>query len=250
MSTFNIKLIAENLGKSLENLGDQVEQELNQAIKDTAEATYAKIISQAQQQLHSTRSQFLNGLRFSILGDNTYLIYLDGEFPNMIENGWGAYDMKKTLLKSEKVVEIGSRSGEKWVRTSKEGNKYASVPFKHKINSNGGSGDLAQEIKNLTSFNRQGKKQKITKIFKDDFGQPIAGKVAVAESENPLLNKLTKYQHVNEKGRVSSIYMTYRIISEKSEGWYNSGYEGVHLFTEAERWVESEIENIINTLIG
>jgi hypothetical protein len=145
---------------------------------------------------------------------------------------------------------VGSRAGEKWVRQGKNG-RYAAVPFEKKPFSGEKSGNLAQDIKKLVAKNRQGKEQKLTKTFKDEFGNPLAGKVArVGEvRENPSLSGLTKFQYVNPSGRVSSVYMTFRTVSDKSSGWQHPGFEGYNLFKQVEEYVESELENIVNTLL-
>lgn len=39
--------------------------------------------------------------------------------------------MKPGMLNSDKTVQTGSRSGEKWVQTNKEGKKYAAVPIEN-----------------------------------------------------------------------------------------------------------------------
>ncbi len=250
MSDFSLKLTANALGKSLENLSASIEKELNQAISDLANASYASLISQVQSMSMNpkNRQDYLKGLQFQKLGENEYLIYLEGTQPNKLEDGFPPYDMRKELLKSEKVVKIGSRAGEKWVREAKDGHKYAAVPFEHKPHS-AKSNDLASEIKNLLATNRQGSFQPIMETFKDDFGKPLSGKVAKAETNLWGLAGLTKYQSVSDKGKVTSTYMTYRIISENSSGWQHPGFEGYNLFEEAERTVQAELENIIKTLL-
>jgi len=191
----------------------------------------------------------MKSLSFTNLGHNIYMISLEGPAANAVEDGYNGFDMKPGMLKSEKTVSIGSRAGRKWVQQNQEGRKYAHVPFEHKPFSAVAGNDLAADIKKLTAFNRQGRQQKLTSIFKDELGRPLVGKVATAESENPLLNKITKFQHVSEKGAVSSLYMTFRTVSEDSSGWQHPGYGGAHFFREAEEYVEAELENIVRTLL-
>lgn len=254
MSDLSIKLTAEKLGKSLKNVSSRVEQEMQDAVKNLANAAYASMVTQVQNMGMDpkNRQDYLRGLQFTQIGDNAYMIHLEGDWANKLEDGFPSYSLKEVLLRSQKRVEVGSRAGQKWVREAKDGHKYASVPFEHKPYA-AKAGDLAAEIKKMNALNRQGQKQRITKTFKDDFGKPIIGKVATAifeEGTTPEnLKGLTKYQYVSDKGKVSSIYMTFRVVSENSTGWINPGFSGYQLFEQAEREIEKELENIVKTLL-
>jgi hypothetical protein len=106
--------------------------------------------------------------------------------------------------------------------------------------------------------------QSITKTFEDISGKPIAGKVATASEADidmaamahergdakwKNLEGLTKYQHVSDSGKVSSIYMTYRMVGEDSKGWVHPGHKGYQLFKEAEEYVNAELKNILKTIL-
>lgn len=252
MSDISLKLTAEKLGKDLEDISGRVEEELNQAVRDLSQAAYASMVAQIQQTKMdpNNRADLLRGLKFDDLGDNSYLIYLEGNWANMLEGGFPPYDMKQTLLSSNKRVAVGQRAGEPWVRTSKQGKKYAAVPFDVKKTSAGMSGDLSADLKQMFAKNRQGKEQRLTKVFKDELGNPLSGKVATASHEsNPFLQRVAKFQKVYESGRTSSIYMTWRMVHEDSPGWQHPGFEGHNFFEETERQIESELENILQTLL-
>lgn len=255
MGDFNIKIMAEQLGKDLENAAESVTKELQAAVRNVADAAYASIIAQTQASSMSdpNKKDYLNGLKFQSLGNDSYLIFLDGSFPNMLEEGSGPFSIKDNLLKSTKTVQTGNRKGEPWVRTNKDGGKYAAVPFEKKKNSKP-TGNLGDDIKTLMAMNRQGKAQNITKTFTDDFGKPISGKVATATAANnsgisPQLEGMVKYQSVSKKGRVSSSYVVYRMVSEDSDGWMHPGLPGYKFFETVEKDVESELENIIKLLL-
>lgn len=253
MSDISLKFVAEKLGKSLEKLSSSAEAELNAAVQNLANATYTAIISQMQSMSANpaNRTEYLKALKFRNLGDNSYLIYLDGEHPNKLEQGFGSYSIRDQLLKSDKTVGVGSRAGMPWVRTAKDGHKWAVVPFEHKQSGKPGKGgDLATDIRQMFAQNSKGKKQKLTQIFKDIDGNPIHGKVAVInDAINDKFQGLVKYQHVHESGKVSSMYMTYRGVSETGKDWVHPGFGGYQLFKEAEKFVESEMENILQTIL-
>lgn len=251
MADISFKIRAEALGKSMENLAPQVEEEINQAVKNLAHAAYtamtAKIQSMAMNE--KNRKDYLKSLQFKDLGDDSYLIFLEGDWANKLEQGYGSYSIREVLLKSKKIVQVGKRAGEPWVRTAKDGHKYAAVPFEHKPHSNP-TGDLGKDIKNLTGTGINGVKQRIDKVFKNAEGNPLSGKVAtVSGAENSRLEGLTKYQYVHPSGKVSSVYMTYRMVSENGKDWIHPGHKGYQLFKEAEKFVEEQMDQIINTLL-
>lgn len=253
MSDISLKIRAEALGKSLENLAPQVEAEINQAVQNLANAAYTAMVAQIQARSMSekNRKDYLKGLKFQALGNDEYLIYLDGEWANKLEKGFGSYSIRDVLLKSTKIVGVGKRAGEPWVRTAKDGHKYAAVPFEHKPHVNP-SGDLASDIKKMMAKGVNGQVQSISKVFKNAEGKPISGKVATVakgDAPHPNLEGLTKYQHVHSSGRVSSVYMTYRMVSEAGKDWIHPGHDGYQMFKEAQDYVEKEMDNIINTLL-
>lgn len=253
MADISFKLRAEALGKSMEKLAPIIEEEINQAVKNLAHAAYAAMTAKVQSMgiTDKSRKDYLAGLNFKNLGDDSYLIYLDGEWANKLEKGFGAYSIRDELLKSKKIVGVGSRAGEPWVRTAKDGHKYAAVPFEHKPHANP-SGDLAKDIKSLMAKGVNGQVQSLDQVFKNADGKPINGKVAsvnAADTTNPNLANLTKYQHVHASGRVSSIYMTYRMVSEAGKDWIHPGHQGYQLFKQAQEFVEKEMDNIIKTLL-
>lgn len=249
-----VSIIAEELGKSLKNMAPQVQAELEQAVANLANAAYAGMIAKVQSMSMDpkNRQAYLKSLKFEDLGDATWMIYLDGDWPNKLEEGFGSYNIKDVLLKSTKTVEVGARAGLPWVRKNKKGQKFAAVPFEHKpFSGEKMAGNLADDIKRMMGRNQSGSLQPLTEIFNDANGKPIHGKISSHTTDNTPKNLegLVKYQHVHDSGKVSSIYMTYRMVSENSSGWTHPGHKGYQLFKEAEQYVQTELRNILNTLL-
>lgn len=251
----NITDSLKKMEKSLEDIAPQVENELNQAIRDVAHSAYANIIAKAQKELGSTRQDYLKGVQFMELENNTYLITLEGSWPQKLEDGFAPYNLTDVLLKSKKIVEVGRRSGMPWVQESKEGKKFAYVPLQRQpfTKREGKMGDMAEDIRKMTAQNSKGRKQKLTSIFKDSEGNPLEGKVAIGRSENPLVDGLVKYQknYVNDKGKVTtqSVYINYRAVSEAGEAWQHPGFKGLHAFEDTEKMVVEQINQILRTLL-
>ena len=252
LTDFSIKVIADELGKSLSNLPNHIENEVNRAVGELAHATHAGLITQVQAMSRDpkNRMDYLNGLDLNKIGNNAWVITLDGEWANKLEEGFASYSIKDVLLRSKKMVSVGSRAGQPWVRTAKDGHKWAVVPFEHKpYSGEKKSGDLLTDLKKLRAKNRSGEMQPFLDTFKDRAGNPLQGKVAVADVPlNKNLQGLTKFQHTYEK-TTSSVYMTFRIVSEKSNGWQHPGFRGYQLFKQAEIEVERELKNIVNLLL-
>jgi hypothetical protein len=254
MADFSLKLKADALQKSLENLPIKVEQEINQAVKNLANAAYTSMVAQiqAKRMSNNSRSAYLKGLKFKELGDDSYLIYLDGEEANKIESGSGPQDLREVLLASTSTVSAGSRIGQSWVQTNKAGKKYAHVPFEHKTTGvSFSSGNLADDIKKAGAINAKGLVQSMAKTFTDIDGNPVKGRVASTDIPgSPDLKGLTKYQHVSPKGKVTSLYLTFRTISESvSGGWMLPARDGMNLFVKTEKYIEEQLELIVKTLL-
>ena len=249
MGDLTLSFKADQLGKSLDNLGEALTNELNSAVEDLANATHAKILADVQARINNDnwRQDYLKAVELNDLGTNSYLITLTGDWPEKIEEGFPSYDQRDVLLTSTKKVEIGSRAGEDWVQRGEDQARYAHVPIQRHPFSQ--TNDLSREIKKMTATNRDGVEQRVTQIFKDASGKAIQGKVARAKSSNPLLDQLTKYQHTSPGGDTSSIYINYRTISDNGTGWQHPGHPGYKFFESAEKWAEAELENIINVLL-
>jgi hypothetical protein len=264
---FIVNLDVEALRRGIKYIAESTVNDIKQAVKDLAHAAHSAIAGQATKTLNQTRKSYLSGLKFETVSPDNYIIYLDGKWPNSIEDGWKPYDMKDSLLSSTALVKEGRNKGREWVQKTKSGpnkdKRYAHVPFEHSTGKAAkGSSNLAEVIKSLEAYNkRTGLKQKITKVFKDESGKSMVGNVATFRypadfvqqfDKTPLLEGLTKYQSIkvdkNGKERVTSVYLTFRTISDLSAAgkWYSSGYQGLGAFPEAEKEVEKELQNILD----
>lgn len=251
MADINIRLKAEALGKDLEDLSYEVQQQIEAEIQNVARMGYDMIVASAQTDLQSSRQDYLSGLKFHTLGPNEFLIVLEGQLPNSLEAGYPGFDIREGMLKSKKIVEVGSRAGLPWVQKARDGHKYAHVPFEHRPFSKAAkSSDLNEAIRKLNAINMEGIEQKFTKIFKDPSGNPLEGKVAsVREVKGfPNLDGITKYQK-KYKDAVQSVYLTYRTVSENGHPWMHKGYEGAHFFDRAEKWLDEKIDEVLERML-
>lgn len=254
--TFSVKDSLKKIKKDMEKFDSSLKAQINQAVKDVALAAYASIAAQAQKELHRTRQDYLKALNFQTIGDNAFLISLDGDWATKIEDGYSSYNMVPGMLASNKNVSVGKNAGQPWVRQAKDGHKYAIVPMEHKPFAKGDMAtDLAAGIKNAIGKGLNGSLQPMTQIFKNLEGGTLEGKVAVADPDSqidPNLRGLVKYQKAykdkNGKETVQSIYVTYRAISENGKPWQHPGWRGAHFFQKAEQDVVEQLDKIIRTL--
>lgn len=259
--TFSIKDSLKKLQKDLESLAPAIEQKIGVAIKDASYAAYASIVAQAQAKLNSTRADYLKGLTITDIGENSYLIELDGKAANGLEDGYSAFNMTPGMLASTKTVTVGSRAGQPWVQQSvpkgksKESHKFAHVPMQQNPHSKtAGNADMAQAVRAMTAVNAKGNDQSLLSVFKDAGGNALQGKVATGRSLDPRFDQIVKYQktYQNDAGKntTQSIYIKYRTVSENGKPWMHPGFSGIHAFQEAERELEKNLDAIVKSLLG
>jgi len=94
MADLNVSIIADKLGKDLENASESVQAEVNTAIKDLAHSAHASIVARVQSMKMSenNRRDYLRALKFITISENTYLIFLEGDWPNKLEEGFPGYN--------------------------------------------------------------------------------------------------------------------------------------------------------------
>ncbi len=95
--------------------------DLKKAMKALGAAARAEWVSIASDELKSTSRDYIQGISQPNIQDDgrTARIQLTGVVPNMVEQGWPETDLRETVLNGPKV------------KTSKEGYKYQSIPFRH-----------------------------------------------------------------------------------------------------------------------
>ncbi len=95
--------------------------DLKKAMKALGAAARAQWISIASDELKSTSRDYIQAISQPAIQDDgrTARIQLTGVVPNMVEQGWPATDLRETVLNGPHV------------KTSKDGYKYQSIPFRH-----------------------------------------------------------------------------------------------------------------------
>lgn len=216
--------------------------------RNIMEGARAKLITMAQEKLHSTRADYINGIQPIGREGKEVVLTLAGVLPNMVEHGWDARFLHETLLSDEV-------SG--W-KVSKEGNRYRSIPFRHKTPGTGSQGGQPMGTQYAANKNpmsqaaphtivedsiKLGKRihgQAKKLITRKEAGQGVKGKSALQEGLAPklrqhhrsdifagmIVNKQAVQKSGAPKGQVGfqRTYTTFRTISEANPGsFYHPG---------------------------
>lgn len=243
-----------------DNLRPKVQKVMEEAARDLAIQTHAHIVEQATAKLKSRRDKYLAAMDIKPVGTDTWLITLDAS-AMWIEDGMEEHEMIDDLLKSKKT------------KTSKDGSRYLSVPFKH----NEGPARQTQAQTDLTNTLRSElKKRNIPygKLETGPDGQPKTGLLhsfditkAPLKTHNgpgqgwgkigsvrqgptgiPFLQGVRVYQkqikdEASGKSRVVKSIMTFRTVSSKMKGsgrWVHPGLEPQNIFDHAAEWALRE----------
>lgn len=211
---FNVKIDLASLG-----LNDQLSPQITDAIQSSIQGSLAiirdKWQTEIQNKLNSTRPLYLQGLSFDSImypfEGNVFsgAVQLQGKFPNMLETGFSAFDMKIGFSKSDRKIQ------------KKDGGWYLTIPFRHStpgsfMYGNAMPKDVYKQVKKLSPGG--------TLSF------PGAGDVSWKgyQRKNKTYDGLQRIVKSYQKATQSQ-YMTFRRVSDKSDAnsWWHPGFAGV-----------------------
>ncbi len=230
------------VSKKFKELNDNVVKDLTYAVGSLATMTHGKLLELTSKISPHQQQQYRDAVHFEKISDGLWVVSLD-ESAMHIEDGVKPYSMYDTHLKSPKA------------KTSKEGNKYLTIPFKHNKNPSQQSAN-ARQITNLVKEELGKRNIPYNNIELSANGSPRIGKLhsfnidspKVGKGKDPVLKGLTIYQTKQPDGSVRRDIMTFRVISEKFKGdgrWQHPGSKGMMLMDEALAWAESTWESSI-----
>lgn len=246
MSDIFFEVDVDELSKELKEKTDKIKKdlqdELTMGVANLAKAAWGKSLELARDELGSLSEMYQDNIHFDEISQNFWSITLKS--PAMwIEEGRKSGFMEELL------------SG-KSSRTSKEGKKYAVIPFQHNKKPSEQSAkakELADQIKK--SLRSRGINWK--KIEYNADGSPRLGRLhsfnfdtarAKPEHKKPLTHGVTVYQSKGTDGNVRRDIMTFRIIHEdhQSEGlWVHPGRQGSKILDKVYDWALLEWEQNI-----
>jgi hypothetical protein len=247
MPDFKIEIDVSKLAESFSELTQKIENTAKTAMASLAASTHAKVIELATEKLSTTRDIYTDALSFEQLSENMWVVSLDMQKAGWLEDGRKSGFMEE-LLRGKSA------------KTSKDGRKYAIIPFEHSkppSKQTPSAQRFTQEIKKFLKqqdisykkieYNPDGSpKLGLLHSFKKGIGTEI---YPSHMAKNEFSKGLSIYQTKDKKtGKVRRDVMTFRVISEKhrSEGlWNHPGRSGEFIIDKAYDWALKEFETVV-----
>ncbi len=240
--SFSVNVNNSSLGSLSDNLKEKFMAELKNIIDQSANAAMSHAVSLADEKLKSRKSQFIENLEIQNHSDLSVSLTLKSPARWINDGVDGPYDMRDTLLK-------------RGYKTSKEGHRYRSIPFKQSKAPSNMTPREAQVNQILQSALKQ-KGIPYKKIEYNKDGSPKLGRLHTMDiaspkptpnSKFPQLSGLNIYQRKAMSGAVERESMTFRTISEKGRGtsWMNPGVAPTKIMEQTAEWLKKEIAEVI-----
>jgi hypothetical protein len=217
----------------------QADDLVNYVVKTIAASYAANWEELAVRELHASRQQYVRSLVVKDNGKGTASVMLVGQFPNMIESGSPAFDIKEGILNGAKA------------KTSKDGKKYNTVPFyvgtptSLEENFNGGlmPKEIYQEMKDR-EVDKPLTLSEIPKPFEEKKTHKVEMKpkqFEMYEHKNSIYEGLTKKQDSVTK---QNTFMSFRRVSENSDpaSWLHPGLVARNFSQRALSELNKEVE--------
>lgn len=248
MNRLKIEIDLKAISESFEETKKEVEKDLYGAIEIVAKRSEAKARELAADQLHSRFDIFDENLYFQELGKGMYLLELN-EKALWIEDGMSAHSMVDDLLSKN-------------AKTSKKGEKYKVIPFKHsKLPSR--QTEKAKQITDMVKTELKKRNIPYRGIELDKSGNPRLGLIHTIKdlqgpkpskkSKHGVLEGLSIYQTKTKTGKIQRDIMTFRVVKEshKQEGlWEHPGLRGVKIFDQVYDWALKEFDKMLEEIYG
>jgi len=229
MSVINIDLKLAELGQNIESVGTETQRTIQTLVDGIAYQAFDKAIQLANQNLRSTRADYIGALNFKKLDNNIYIITLEGKHANAVEDGYDSFDQKPGLLNGPNA------------KITEKGTKFNTIPYGFKPQS---KVSMSPKMTNMRdAVNVLIKERGLNKIIKQN-GKPRQGVVArIKNTGIKDLEGLVKIQKQYQR-TVQSTYMTFRRVSSNSDPskWIHPGFKGAHIFPMVEAFIERELD--------
>ncbi|HLD91707.1 MAG TPA: hypothetical protein VI911_11970 [Patescibacteria group bacterium] len=242
MSNLKLDIDIESIVKDFKEVKKQVEAELVQGVQALASMTNARLYEVSRDGLKSLRKKYQDAIEFTNPEANLWIVSLKEE-AMFIESG------RKSGWMSELL-------NGKSAKTSKDGKKYAIIPFemsKNPSEQTPKAQDLTNQIKAF--LKQQGVSYK--KIEHNQDGSPRLGLLHKFDidsarpspmAKDPALKGLSIYQHKMSDGSIKRQHMVFRIIHEshQSQGkWVHPGLEAKNFMDSVFSWACEQWEQTI-----
>lgn len=231
MVEVSVRLADMDVSLAMEPLFNQAVAE---AINTTLLVIKDKWQQEAQNKLNSTRMDYLMGLNFDSIEypfENDPFkgaVTLLGKWPNMLEQGFPAFDMKTGFAGSSKRI------------ATKGGGWLLRIPMRHStpgafLHGRPMPPDIyaaARRLPHWGSLRVSGGEQTSWTGY---------------QHRSNIYDRLTRVQH-NYGSRTQSTYMTWRTVSNNSDpkSWWHPGFVGVHIAESLESFAKTTFQRVLN----
>lgn len=238
-------------------------------LDDVATAARAKWIRLAQQQLGQSKRDYIDGIQPIQGSAGERSIVLLGVFPNMVEQGVDAWDLRKTLL--------GPGKG----KQGADGKRYRAIPFRHGTPGSKGQGgtpmgtrygpqggqslawaaeghmdkgqaaELGKRVYDAAKRLRGGKRLQTTQ----DRNQQVRGKSMIQVPKLAPWHKTDIFSGMQRTRKTyqqatQSKYVTFRTISENNPiGWIHPGIRARMLHRQVEQHIGDLMSKTVEVAI-
>jgi hypothetical protein len=249
MSYIRFDINVEGISEKFGELKNQVTESVQEGAKALASMSHAKVLEIATEELGSLAGKYKEAVSFEEVEPNFWVVSVDLKKAGFMEQGMEGGRFMEWLLNGKSA------------RVSKDGKKYAVIPFEHSKKPS----EQSSKAKALTDQIRAELKKRdipYKKIETNPDGSPRVGLLHTFKGENKISSarpsKMAKYEALHglsiyqskdkQTGKVRRDIMTFRIISEKhrEEGlWYHPGRPAANIIDKAYQWAVTEWNNTI-----
>lgn len=215
----------------MQTIANYVQQIVSQSIVQTLISARNRWTQIASSRLSTTRNDYIQSLAMDFPDAFTGILYIQGNWANMLEQGFPPFDMKKGFQRSPKA------------KRTKNNGWYLNIPFSHHTPSQ----TLTAKQVMPQDIYRQAKMLKI--------GERLTG----TEARYPPRRSWTGYRHQSGfyesmmrtspamKGKQRSQYYTFRRVSDKSApmSFWHPGYKGVQAISQVETYALREFTEVL-----
>ena len=227
----------------ISNMTPQINEAIKMSVSSTLMVTKSYWEGFAQRGLKTTRIDYLLGLQAtdSIMFPDAFtgILTLRGKWPNMLESGFPAYDMKR-----------GFKSGSR-VKRKKDGGWYQTIPFRHRTPKTSGSAvggqampdDIYAQARRLRGKLPNGKTDRLKGT---EQAYPARTSWTGYQHKSGIYEGMVKNKKMYENS-VQSSYFTFRRVSDKSDpnSWMHPGFSGLKAINNVENYARRTFERVL-----
>lgn len=226
-----------DIGKDLEDVASGI-------YKATIAKARDSWVKQAQSKLGSSREEYIEAIGAPVDTSKTSgYIELKGTFPNMIEHGFGQFDMKVGFSKSPKKEEIVKDE-----KTGRITGWYLTIPLRHKTPGNGPSAmprNIYKEAKKMDHG------EQLSEILVRALGYGPEISHAGYKWQNSKYDNIQRSIKTYDSGYKRSTYTSFRRVSNKSNprSWIHPGRKAANLTSQVTKETEEFFDDYVKDLV-